>query len=234
MPTRTGPSPTTVRATLYGTAIVLASAALVHLIRYALLMINRTTLLNPAVAGAALWLGVITSLAAIAVVIACAVVMTRWLTARRAAVFAHLRGPETRSTRALWAGCLVPLVNLAWAPVYVVEMATAEENYSRLRKPIIVWWILWVLSTVVSIFAIATSFATDAQGIANNTVTMTFAYVLALAAVVAIARVFFGFDRKPVERPAHRWVIVATTDPVEPATPDSGVAVEPQGQEPAA
>lgn len=37
--------------------VVLAIAALVHAVRYILLIINRSTLLNPVVAAAALWLG---------------------------------------------------------------------------------------------------------------------------------------------------------------------------------
>ncbi len=74
---------------------------------------------------------------------------------------------------ALRAGCLIPFVNLVWAPVYVLELAGAEERLKRLRRPIVVWWLVWVASTVVSIFSIATSFTTDAQGIADNTVTTT-------------------------------------------------------------
>jgi hypothetical protein len=209
----------------------MAFAALVHVLRYILLIINRTTLLNPMVAGAALWLGVLASVLAIFAVIGGALVLISWLIARRAAVFAHHHLTEPRPTWALWVGSLVPLVNLCWAPVYVIEMAMTEGVYARLRRPIIVWWVLWVLSTVVSIWALATSFATDAQGIADNTVSMTLAYLLALAAVVAVARVYFGFERKPVERPAHRWVIVAAD---QRGTPESAPAVEPEGEEPAA
>jgi hypothetical protein len=58
---RTGPSPTMVRTTLIATMAVLAVAALVHIARYALLIVNRTMLLNPWVAGAATWLGVAVS-----------------------------------------------------------------------------------------------------------------------------------------------------------------------------
>jgi len=92
----------------------------------------------------------------------------------------------------------------------------------------------------VSIYAIATSFTTDAQGIADNTVTVTFAYLLGAATVVALARVYFGFERKPVERPAHRWVMVRvdTAGVDEPADlvrkNESGPTVERDGQEPAA
>lgn len=71
----------------------------------------------------------------------------------------------------------------------------------------------------------------DAQGIANNTTMMVLAYLCAAAAVAAAARVFEGFEQKPVERPAHRWVVVNTDGRSAPA---SSVAVELDGQEPAA
>jgi hypothetical protein len=230
-PTQTGPSAAIVRTTLFVSVLVLSIVALVYVVRYVLLVINRNTLLNSIVAIAADWLGVLASLAAIAAVIASGVTLIRWLITRRDAVFAHHGLPDPRSVRAIWAGCAVPLANLLWVPVYVIELATIEQHYARLRRPIVVWWIAWVFSYVVSIFAIATSFATDAQGIANNTVLMVFAYLLAAAALAAVARVFEGFERKPVERPAHRWVVV---DPDRPVTPASMAPVELEGQEPAA
>ena len=233
--TRGGPSATFVRLTLYVTGAVLIAAAVIHAIRYLLLVINRTTLLNPVVAWVAVWGGVVLSVAVLFAVIACAVITTGWLIKRRAAVFAHRGQSDPRSARALWAGCLIPVVNLVWAPVLVIETAMAEETYTRVRKPILVWALLWVLCTGVSIFAIATSFTTDAQGIADNTVTITFAYLLGAATVAALARVYFGFERKPVERPAHHWVMVRLADTADlPRKDESAPAVERTGQEPAA
>ena len=233
-PTQTGPSAPVVRTALFLSVLVLGIAALVYVVRYVLLVINRNTLLNSIVAIAADWLGVLASVAAIAAVITAGVTLIRWLIARRAAVFAHLGLPEPRSVRALWAGCVVPLANLLWAPVYVIELAILEEHYARLKRPIIQWWIAWVVSYVVSIFAIVTSFATDAQGIANHTMLMVFAYLLAAATVAGVARVFEGFERKPVARPAHRWVVVEPDRPGRPAAPASSAPVELEGQEPAA
>ena len=60
---------------------------------------------------------------------------------------------------------------------------------------------------------------------------MIVAYVIALAAVLATAKLFEVFERKPVERPAHRWLVVADDDPVETK---SAAAVELPGEEPAA
>jgi Domain of unknown function (DUF4328) len=230
-PAKTGPSAATVRTTLFLSVLVLAFAAMAYVVRYVLLVINRNTLLNSVVAGAVDWLGVVASVAAIIALITCVVVLIRWLIARRAAAFSHYALPEHRSVPALWAGCLVPFANLLWAPVYVMELAKIENHYARLLRPIMLWWIAWVFSYVVSIFAIASSSATDAQGIADNTVMMVFAYLFAAAAVATVARVFEGFERKPVQRPAHRWVVVS---PDRPAAAASAAPVELDGQEPAA
>jgi hypothetical protein len=256
---RTGPSLATVRATLIATMVVLGVAALVHVVRYALLIVNRSVLLNKVVAFAATWLGVLASVIALFMVVASAVVLTNWLIARRAAAFAHHRRDDPRPVWALRAGCLVPLVNLAWAPVFVMELAGVEERLTWLRRPIVVWWIVWIFSTAVSVFSIATSFTQDPQGIADNTVTTIVAYLLSLAALLFAMKVFLGFERQPVERQAKRWIIVrddgddrddrddrddvADTDVANTAAsaeksaegdPERGAAVESEGQNPAA
>jgi len=220
-----------VRLTLFLSLLVLCGATLVYVARYVLLVINRNILLNSVVAFAANWLGMLASAAAIVAAGASWVMLTRWLIARRARAFSHYGLRDQRSVRALWAGCLMPLANLLWAPVYVTELATVEEQHARLQRPIVHWWIAWVLSYAVSIFAIATSWARDAQGIANNTVLMVLAYLFAAATLAAVARVFEGFDRKPVERPAHRWVVVGED---RPGASVSTPPVELEGQEPAA
>ncbi len=259
-----------VRTAFFMAAVALGAAAVVHLVRYLLLVINRNTLLNWLVADAAALLSVLASLAAIAAVMTCAVVLTRWLIARRAAAFEHAGRPEPRSRRALWVGtllppsaamvlaitfavvaattghpaswalmaaciafCCLPLLAAIWALVYVIELAKTEDHYARLRHVIWGWWLLWLLSSVTSVFASVTSGAQDAQGVANNTVAMIVAYLLALVAVLATAKVFEGFEAKPVERAAHRWVVVADAD-ADADVSESPAAVELVGEEPAA
>ena len=240
---RRGPSLAALSATLVATITVLGIAALVHIVRYALLIINRSVLLNPVVAWLATWLGVLVSVAAIFLVFATFVLLTNWLIARRSVAFKHVGRQEHRPLWALRAGCLAPFVNLAWAPVFVLELASVEDCLARVRRPIAVWWVVWVLSTAVSVFSIATSFTTDAQGIADNTVTTIVAYLIAMAAMVLVARVLIGFERRPVERPAKRWVIVADESPngrvpqragEAESEGESGVPVESEGQNPAA
>jgi hypothetical protein len=267
---RQAPPATRVHGAFVATTLTLGIAALVHLVRYLLLIINRNVLLSWLVADAAALLSVLASLAAIAAVIAYAVVLTQWLIARRAAAFAHRGRSETRTPWALRAGCLLPpsaamalaimfavvrvttghsaswalmagcvvmsllpLLASVWSLVYVIELAKTEDNYSQLRGLIWEWWLLWLLSSVTSVFATITSGAQDAQGIANNTVAIIVAYLLALIAAFETERLFEGFERKPVERPAHRWVVIAD-DAVEAGAAGSAPAVELSGEEPAA
>jgi Domain of unknown function (DUF4328) len=230
-PARRGPSLWAIRATLITTVVVLGVAALLHIARYALLIINRQVLLNSVVAGLATWLAVAASVGAMFAIVGCAFVLTEWLIGRRAAAFGHCNASDPRPVWALRAGCLVPLANVVWAPTYLVELATVEDRYPHVRRLIWAWSLLFGLSTLVSVYATATSFPTDTQGIANNTVSFIVAYLMAMAATVAAARLVFAFEGTPVERPAHRWVVVAEE---KESGNDSPVAVEREGQEPAA
>ncbi|WP_293051358.1 DUF4328 domain-containing protein [Mycobacterium sp.] len=265
---RTGPSAATVRTTLFVNTVVLGIAALVYVVRYVLLIINRNALLNPLVADAAVWLGVLAGVAAVLAAIVSSVVLTSWLVTRRAAAFTHHGRREPRPAWALWAGCLLPpsvavvaaatfaigvllvdgrpswtrmaiamtgcwlpLGALVWVLVYVVELAKIEGQYLQLRELIWGWWTVWLCSIAISVFATATSFAREAQGIGNNTVALIVAYLLALLAVRFTWRLFEAFERKPVARPAHRWIVIAGDGSPAPASaPVSGST----GEEPAA
>lgn len=234
---RTGPSAAAVRTTLLVTAAVLAATAAVHALRYLLLLVNRTVLLHPVVAGAATWLGVALSVASAFLVVGSIVLLTNWLIARRAAAYEYRGQTDPRDGPRMRLGCLVPFANLFFAPVYVLELAGIENRTSTLRKPIIVWWILWVLSTVVSVFSVATSFTTDPQGIADNTMITTIAYLMALAALLVAYRLVSGFEQAPASRPVTRWVLVPDNEPdAGPVDADGQSArpVESGGQNPAA
>ncbi|WP_144209821.1 DUF4328 domain-containing protein [Mycobacterium tilburgii] len=233
-PPRVSPLAATVRLWLFISVLVLCGTALVYVLRYILLVINRKTLLNSIVATFADYLGDLASVAAAGVWILSGVLLIQWLIARRAVVFSHYGMPDQRSTWSLWAGCLVPVVNLLWAPVYVIELAALEDHHNRLRRPILEWWVAWIVSYAVSVWAIITSFESDAQGIANNTVMMVFGYLFAAATLAAAARIFEGCERKPVARPAHRWVVVASDRCDGADGAGSNVPVEKKGQEPAA
>lgn len=237
-----GPSPMLLRGVTTLTMAVLGAAALIHLVRYVLLIVNRTVLLNPWIAAGATWFGVALSVVAAFMLLASVVVLTNWLIARRAAAYAHLGATDPRPAWQLRLCCLAPFVNLLWAPVFVLELAGLEERLTWLRRPIVVWWLAWVVSYALSIWSIATSFTTDAQGIADNTVTTMVAYLAALATLLLATKVVFGFERQPVERPSKRWVVVpldegeSGSDGADdrPAESDTEAPVESEGQNPAA
>jgi hypothetical protein len=210
-----------VRATLTVALVAFAVAAVVEIANYALLLYNRSTLLNPIVAGVATWVGVAASVVAFFAMIAAAIVMTNWLISRRAVAYARHEEQDPRPTWQLWLGCLVPLANLFWAPVFVIELARLEGRLTWLRPRIAVWWCMWWVSFGVSVFAFATSFTTDAQGIANNTVATTIGYLTALAALLLTLKLYRGFEYQPVDRPVRRWVIVPSETETETETPDA-------------
>nr|WP_235892794.1 DUF4328 domain-containing protein [Mycolicibacterium hodleri] len=197
-----------VEATVLLTMIALAFAVVVHIANYALLLYNRSTLLNPIVAGLATWAGVAASVLVFFALIATTVVLANWLIARRAVAYARHEMLDPRPAWQLWLGCLLPLVNLFWAPVFVIELARAEARLTWLRTPIVVWWCAWCASFLVSTFAFATSFTRDAQGIANNTVAISIAYLTALAALLLTMKMYRGFEHQAVDRPVKRWVMV--------------------------
>ena len=241
-----------VRGTLTVTLIAFAVAALVDVVDYALLLYNRSTLLNPIVAGAATWAGVAVSVVAFFSMIATAVVLTNWLISRRAVAHGRHDAPDPRPVWQLWLGCLLPLVNLLWAPVFVIELARVEGRLAWLRTRIAAWWCGLLVSFGVSVFAFATSFTRDAQGIANNTVATTVAYLTALAALLLTLKMYRGFEHQAVDRPVRRWVIVPSDSQVakppdgkardgkspdtdsEDVEPDSSPRVESERDEPAA
>jgi hypothetical protein len=192
-------------------------------------------LLNPIVAGIATWAGVAASVVAFFAVIATTVVLTNWLIARRAVTYERHELPDPRPVWQLWLGCLLPVVNLFWAPVFVIELARAEGRLAWLRAPIVVWWCGWFVSFCLSVFSFATSFTRDAQGIANNTVATIIAYLAALAALLLTLRMYRGFEHQAVDRPVKRWVMVTADEkPPKDAEPESAPRVESDRDEPAA
>lgn len=237
-----GASAALVRGVLILTMVILGAAAFAHVVRYVLLLINRSTLLHPWVAAVATWLPVALSVAAMFAVVTTILVLTNWLIARRAASYRRLGTSDPRPVWMLWTGCVLPVVNLIVAPVFIFELAKAEDRLSWLRRPVYVFWAAWLVSHVISGCAFFTSFAREAQGIADNTVITVVAYLAALAVVVLVARVHDSFDRAPVERPARRWVVVPdqTAEPGRPggseehADGSSAPPVEAGGQNPAA
>lgn len=239
--TAEGPSPRFVRITLLVTMILFGLAALAHVGRYVLLLVNRSVLLEPALAFVATWGTVLISVLALFGMFFMQCALAFWLVARRAAAFARIEQPETRAKWELYCGCLIPVANLFFAPVFVMELARVEARQRELRGPVVVWWCAWVASFLLSTFAAVTALpfiSRDTQSAADNTLLTAVAYLLALAALLLFRRVFLGFESTPVDKPVKRWLVVnessSTTDAGESVAPDSAVPVETERRDPAA
>ncbi|WP_026256617.1 DUF4328 domain-containing protein [Mycobacterium sp. 155] len=235
-----GPQPATVRTMLVATMVALGVAAFAHVLRYALMLINRSVLLHPWIAAAAVVFGVLASLVALVILGITAVILVRWLIARRAAAYAERGQTDPHPAAQVWALTLIPGINVVFAPVYVIELATVEGRLTRLHRPIVVWWIVWALSAVVALWSVidtvvVTFFANSTQNLADDNVIVAVGYLLALASVLLVSRVYLGFEGAPGERSTRRWVVVASEpDASQPDEPESAVPVETQGQNPAA
>jgi hypothetical protein len=236
-----GPSPRFVRITLLATMVLFGLAALAHVARYVLLLVNRSVLLDPILAFAATWGTVLVSVLAVFAMFFMQCALAFWLVARRAAAFARIEQPETRARWELYCGCLIPVANLFFGPVFVMELARIEARERELRGPIVVWWCAWVVSFLLSMFAAVTALpfvADTTQSAADNTLLTAVGYLLALAAVLLFRRVFLGFESVPVEKPVKRWLVVgegaSTTGSVESVAVESAVPVETERRDPAA
>lgn len=228
---RPGPSAKMVHATTVVAMSALGAAAFLHVVRYILLLINRTVLLNPWVAAAGTWLAVAASVVALFAVVTVAVVLINWLITRRATVYERVGGTEPRRRWWLWLASLVPVLNLFWTPVFVMELAAAENRLRVLRRPIITWWVVWAAATLMAAWSIATSFTADPQGIADNTITTTLAYLAGMAALRYVHRVYLAFEGSTADRLVRRWVVA---DAMAEPEPEPTVPVEGNDEEPAA
>ncbi|WP_441963217.1 DUF4328 domain-containing protein [Mycolicibacterium houstonense] len=235
----------TARFMLVAAMIALGVAAFTHVVRYVLLLINRSVLLHPVIAVGGLVIGLIASLLAIAFVVLTVVALVRWLIVRRAAGYAEHGEVDPRSSATIWWCSLLPGVNVVMVPVFVWELAALEGRLSHLRRPIVVWWVVWALSAVVAVWSTVstgyvTFFAGTPQNIADNTVTTIVGYVLALATFLLTAKVFTGFvgSGTAEQQRVRRWVVVdpetADVSQNREDSAESAVPVESPGQNPAA
>jgi len=237
--TRRHVSPSTVRTILLIAGGVFFLAAAVHALRYLLLLINRSTLLPPFIAIGSLITGIFVSLAALVAVAAVAISATSWLIGSRAEAFARHGQDDPRPRWMLWAGCLIPPVNLVLAPLFVIELAQAERCRERQNGPVLLWSIAWTMAALICGWATWTSLhAIEPQAVADNTVTMVIAYLAGLAVLALLWRVLTGFTGPTavIARPSHRWVVVPAeaqttaserTDAASPASERTEVDQEP-------
>ncbi|MFT4126814.1 MAG: DUF4328 domain-containing protein [Gordonia sp. (in: high G+C Gram-positive bacteria)] len=197
-------------------AYAFALSALAHLLRYVLLVVNRTTTLPPWliwVSGVAVPAG---GLLALGGLVAATVVFTRWVLAIRAREFRHAGFADPRPRWRSSALAAIPLVNLVGAPLLLAEAAavsgpdrTLPASFRERLTPI---WVAWALVHVLAGAAWITWFVGRESGSiqtganALGLIVLTSA-VSAVFAVTAGPRLAVLFDAAEAATPARRWVV---------------------------
>ncbi|MBF6356830.1 DUF4328 domain-containing protein [Nocardia higoensis] len=210
------------------TASLFGAAALAETVRYLVLLRNRTRLIDPTVLAVSDVLVWICSIGAAVSALTAAVALTGWLVRLRRRAYARSGATDPRSPIAIAFGCLVPVVNLLWPGVYLIEAAGAHED-PRLARAVRIWWFAWVadglLVAAALLWRTADSLQVQADGVAFTAFTDAFAAGVAVL-TLAVVRHFDGRDLRGRARMAHRWVV--TVDPAVPVIAPVQAGSEPR------
>lgn len=223
-----------VSSLLITTAVLFGLAALGELLRYLVLLRNRTRLIHPALLFASDAFVVGAALLALAFALFSALAMVGWLIRTRRTVFASAGRGEPRSVRALVLGCVVPVVNLIWPGVFLSEIL-AEHDDPRAVRAVRIWWAAWVGGGIVAAAALlwrtADSLQAKADGVLFTACTDLVAAAVALLTLTML-RAIEERDAFGHSRIARRWVIavdppIPVIEPVQPGGRGAHATVEP-------
>ncbi|WP_246007839.1 DUF4328 domain-containing protein [Gordonia oryzae] len=199
-----------------GAAFVASTCA--HLLRYLLLVINRSTTLPGWLIGLSTVLVLSAGLLALAGSVYTIVAFVRWLLAVRTETY-RVRGffdPRPRWQSIPLAA--IPLVNVAGAALLLGEPAEMLDDVARsaarirLRK----LWVGWTVVNTIAVLTVITWWVGAASGSIQTSADALF--MVALTAAVSAAFAFWAAHRLPAvfsvssaepTVPAHRWVVVA-------------------------
>ncbi|MGC5257960.1 DUF4328 domain-containing protein [Gordonia sp. DT218] len=195
----------------------LGLAAVVHLLRYILLVVNRSVPVAGWTDRASAFLAIFGGLVAFGVFVYATVVFTRWITALRDDAYRRhdLRDPRPRWQIALLAA--VPLVNVAGAAVLLHEVARMRDDLEpeRTRRRLTKLWVAWAIVNVLALIAVITrvvatasgSIQTSANGLAAVVISSAVSGVFAWWLGTRLMAIFGAPQDEPL--PSRRWVAVA-------------------------
>ncbi|WP_067849231.1 DUF4328 domain-containing protein, partial [Nocardia lijiangensis] len=217
------------------TAGMFALAAVAELVRYVILVVNRTRLIDPLALRFSDWLLTGSSLLALALALGSAIALLGWLIETRRAVFARAGRSDPRPAALLVLGCLIPVANLVWPGVFLTEIA-AERGDPRVLRAVRVWWFAWVFGGLTVAAALLWRTADSLQVKADGVVFTAWTDAVAAAVTVStlwMVRLLDGRDLFGRIRLAHRWVVAV--DPavpvIEPVHPGGAASIEPQARD---
>lgn len=197
-------------------AAALCLSALLHLLRYLVVVLGRDRLIPG-------WLDVVTSglvaLAGFGAVVAMGYALFafgRWTMAMRTLAYRHRNRLDPRPRWLLWLCAVAPLVNVLSAPFIVREAAAVDERVQtpqqgpELRKI----WAAWAVVNAVAVIAIVSRWAGDRSGsLQTQADSLAWAVVSAVVSaafawwmVPRLVRVFDPVTVTTAGRTRRRWV----------------------------
>ncbi|WP_459954837.1 DUF4328 domain-containing protein [Nocardia sp. IFM 10818] len=209
------------------TAVVFGLAALAELLRYGILLRNRTRLIHPWVVWGSDAAVLVSGVLALVFALVSAVALVAWLTRTRRAAYTAAGEQDPRSPRSLALGCLVPGVNLIFPGVFLTEAARVRSEAGGLLRVVRIWWGAWVLNGALVVIALLYKFAGSLQVEADGVLFTVWTNLVAAGVAVLtlwVVRAFAGEDLRGRELTVKRWLIApAGPEPViEPVQPGAG------------
>ncbi|QUD82400.1 DUF4328 domain-containing protein [Gordonia polyisoprenivorans] len=199
-----------------GAAFVASTCA--HLLRYLLLVINRSTTLPGWLIGLSTVLVLAAGLLALAGFVYTTVVFVRWLLAVRTETYGARGFFDSRSRWQSIPLAAIPLVNVAGAALLLREPAEMLDDVARraARTRLHKLWVGWTVVNAIAVLTVITWWVGAASGSIQTGANALFMVVLTAAVSAAFAfwaahrlpAVFSGSSAEP-KVPAHRWVVVA-------------------------
>ncbi|WP_054811602.1 DUF4328 domain-containing protein [Nocardia arizonensis] len=198
------------------TATMFGLAGLSELLRYGILLRNRTRLIDPWLLRLSDALVTASSTLAMAAGFAAAIAAVVWLIDTRAAAYARAGHRDPRAPRTLALGSLIPVINLLWPGVFLTELARTAADPRALRA-VRIWWCAWLaggaLVAAALLWRTADSLQAKADGVLFTAFTDIWAATLAVL-TLWVLRYLDGRNLLGGTRTERRWVVAA--EPVAP------------------
>lgn len=200
------------------TAALLILAVLAELLRYAILLHNRTRLIDPTLLVVSDALVLFAEIASVIIGIGAAVASVCWLITRRRIFFGRNGTRDPRRARTILVGCLVPVLSLVMPGVFLTELVDARGGSDRDRLLVVVrvWWAGWIVDWILVLAAVLWRLRDSLQAQADGV--LLSAVVALVGAAVASTTIYLmrsvdGLRLRGGSRAAPtRWVVAVTRD----------------------
>ncbi|AWK75286.1 hypothetical protein CBI38_02030 [Rhodococcus oxybenzonivorans] len=203
---------------LIATAGLYALAVPAELGRYAVLVWNRTRLVDPTVLAVSDVAVFVTQAGGMLFALLSGISGVCWLLRIRRRTFARERRSDPRSAGELIVGCAVPGLNLVMPGVFLLEVVRRDPRAVTLVRA---WWAMWVFGVVLLVFNWFWRSRPGLQAMADGVLLSAFTAMIAAATALLallVLRRLEGRTLKGTKEAVTRWVI-ATDPPSESELP---------------